>query len=391
MSYAKERLSIRVGVIGAGFIGPAHIESIRRLGFVQVAAIADITQEAAERAASALFVQKAYGDFMDLVHDPEIDVVDICAPNSLHYCVTKAALEAGKHVVSEKPLSMTSVESAELLALARKKGVVNAVIFNQRFYPLIYHARALVERGELGTIYNVHGGFWQDWLLHDTDYNWRVEASQGGRLRAVGDIGSHWLDLAQFVTGLRVDHVLGDLTTFVPMRQKPVGEIETFSTAEVQRTPVTVDTEDAASVLIRFVDNARGLMQVCQVSPGRKNHLTLEVNGSKASIYWDAERANELWIGHRDRPNELLLKDPALMHASASAIARYPAAHAEGFPDTHTAIQRAIYEFIRAGGYTSGLQPSFPTFLDGHRENVIGDSIWQSSIDEHWVAVPCVE
>jgi len=379
---------IRVGVIGAGFIGPAHVESLRRLGFVEVAAIAEITQAAADRAAAELYIGRAYGDYEDLIKDPEIDVVDICVPNSLHYAAAKAAVNAGKHVVSEKPLGVTTAESAELLCLAQDRGVVHAVIFNQRFYPLLHHARALVRNGELGTIYNIHGGFWQDWLVKDTDYNWRVEASQGGRLRAVGDIGSHWLDLAEFVTGLRIRHVLGDLATFLPLRQKPAGGVETFSTADVARVPVAVDTEDAASVLLRFEGNAHGLMQVCQVSSGRKNHLTLEVNGSEASLAWDAERPNELWIGHRDRPNEVVLKDPMLIDPSVRAIARYPSGHAEGFPDTHTAIQRAIYGFISAGGYVSGLQPAYPTFLDGHRENVICDSIWQSACEERWVAVP---
>lgn len=391
MNNSSERQPVRTGVIGAGFIGPAHIESLRRLGFVDLAAVADISQAAAERAAAALHVPKAYGDFMELVQDAEIDVVDVCVPNNLHYVVTKAALDAGKHVVSEKPLGMSSAESAELLQLARERGVVHAVIFNQRYYPLLHHARALIREGKLGTIYNIHGGFWQDWLLKATDYNWRVESSQGGRMRAVGDIGSHWLDLAEFVTGHRVTHVLGDFATFLPVREKPAAAIETFSTAVVARVTVPVDTEDAASVLLRFEGNAHGLMQVCQVSPGRKNHLTLEVNGSEASIAWDAEQANQLWIGHRDRANEVLIKDPALMHPSAAAVARYPSGHAEGFPDTHTAIQRAIYEFIRGGGYESGLQPTFPTFVDGHRENVICDSIWLSAHQEAWVTVPRTE
>lgn len=379
---------IRVGVIGAGFIGPAHIESLRRLGFVQVAALAGSSQRSAEAKAKELSVPKAYGDYYDLVRDPEIDVVDISSPNVYHYPAAKAALEAGKHVMCEKPLGMTSAESAELVELAARTGLVNAVTLNVRFYPVIRHARAVIQRGDLGTIFSVHGGYWQEWLLYDTDYNWRVEAGAGGKLRAIGDIGSHWMDLAQFVTGQPITQVLAEMTTFLPVRQKPERPLEAFSTADVPRTPVTVDTEDAATVLLHFGKGARGTMQVSQVAAGRKNRIAIEVNGSTASLAWDGEHPNELWMGYRDRPNEVLIKDPALMAAEARPYARYPAGHDEGFADTHTAIQRSVYEFIRAGGYASGREPDFPTFVDGHRENVLGDCILESAGAQAWIDVP---
>jgi predicted dehydrogenase len=382
------RLPIRVGVIGAGFIGPAHIESLRRLGYVEVVALAGSSQERAERKAAELFVPRAYGDFHDLIRDPDVDVVDISAPNIYHYPAARAALEAGKHVVCEKPLGMTSEESAELVDLAERSGLVNAVTFNVRFYPLIQHARAMVRNGDLGTIYSVHGGYWQDWLLLDTDYNWRVEAAAGGQLRAVGDIGSHWLDLAQFVTGSSVERLFAELDTFVPVRQKPARPIETFSTAEVERVPVEMETEDAAMIMLHLQGGTRGMVQVSQVAAGRKNRLFLEVNGSRASLAWDGERPNELWIGHRERPNEILVKDPALMYPAAAAVARYPGGHDEGFDATHTAINRAIYDYIRAGGRSSGREPDFPTFKDGHRENVLADCILASSRDGRWVDVP---
>jgi predicted dehydrogenase len=381
-------LPIRVGVIGAGFIGPAHIESLRRLGYVEVVALAASSQESAERKATALFVPKAYGDYLDLIRDPEVEVVDISAPNTDHYPAAKAALEAGKHVVCEKPLGMTSQESAELVALAERTRLVNAVTFNVRFYPLIQQARVMIRRGDLGTIWSVHGGYWQDWLLLDTDYNWRVEAEQGGALRAVGDIGSHWMDLAQFLTGLEIRRVFAELETFIPIRQKPARPIETFTTAEVERAPVQMETEDAANILLHLDDGARGLLQVSQVSAGRKNRLVIEINGSRGSLAWDGENPNQLWIGHRERPNEILIKDPNLLDEEARRYARYPAGHAEGFPDSHTAINVAIYDYIRAGGYASGREPDFPTFADGHRENVIGDCILQSARTEQWVELP---
>jgi predicted dehydrogenase len=385
---AKERAApIGVGVIGAGFIGPAHIESLRRLGFARVVALAGSSQAAAAAKAAQLGVPRAYGDFHDLIADPEVEVVEITSPNAFHFPAAKAALEAGKHVVCEKPLAMTSAESGALVALAERTGVVHAVTFNIRFYPVLRHARALIVRGALGDIYMVHGGYWQDWLLHDTDFNWRVDPALGGALRAVGDIGSHWLDLAQFATGLPVRRVLGDFATFMPVRQKPLRPIETFSTAEVERTPVPIETEDAATILLRLGEHAHGTVQVSQVSAGRKNRLTLEINGSRGSLAWDGERPNELWLGYRDRPNELLIKDPALLDPEARPYARYPGGHAEGFADSHTALERAVYEYIRAGGRASGRAPDFPTFADGHRANVLGDHILRSVREGRWVDV----
>jgi predicted dehydrogenase len=379
---------IQVGVIGAGFIGPAHIESLRRLGFVDVVALASSSQESAEGKARALGVPRAYGDFNDLINDPVVEVIDISSPNIYHYPAAKAALAAGKHVVCEKPLAMTSAESAELVELAERSGLVNAVTFNIRFYPLVQQARVMVQRGDLGTIYSVHGGYWQDWLLLETDYNWRVEAEQGGALRAVGDIGSHWLDLAQFITGQEVRQVFAELSTFIPVRQKPARPIEAFASADVERTPVEMDTEDAATIMVHFNGQTRGVLQVSQVSAGRKNRVMIEINGSKGSLCWDGERPNELWIGHRERPNEILIKDPALLDPPAARTARYPAGHDEGFADTHTAIQRAIFEYIRAGGRQSGREPDFPTFADGHRENVLADCILRSNQTRQWVDVP---
>jgi predicted dehydrogenase len=378
---------IRVGVIGAGFIGPVHIESLRRLGGVEVLGLAGRDQESAERKAAALGIPRAYGDYFQLIADPDIQVVHICSPNRDHFPAARAALAAGKHVMCEKPLAMTSDESGALVRLAEASGLAHAVTFNIRFYPLLQQARTMIQRGDLGDIYLVHGGFWQDWLLFDTDYNWRVEGAAGGDLRAVGDLGSHWIDLAQFLTGLPVTRVLADLITFLPIRQKPDQAIETFSTRDVPRTPVKMDTEDAATVLLGLGDRARGLMQVSQVSAGRKCKLEIEVNGSRGSLSWNAERPNELWIGHRDAPNQVLLKDPALMDPPANTIARYPGGHDEGFPDSHTAINRALYGFIRAGGYGAGLQPTYPTFVDGHRENLIADAILASARDERWARV----
>lgn len=380
---------VRVALIGAGAVSDYHhVPGLTLDSRAELVAACDTDRALLERRKSDWKIDRLTTDYREICNAPDIDAVIIATPNFTHREIAVAAAQGGKHVMCEKPLGMTSAESAELVELAARSGLVNAVTLNVRFYPVVRHAKALIERGDLGTIFSVHGGYWQEWLLHDTDYNWRVEAGAGGKLRAVGDIGSHWMDLAQFITGQRITQVLAEMSTFLPVRQKPDRPLEAFSTADVPRTPVQVDTEDAATVLLHFGEGSRGTMQVSQVAAGRKNRISIEVNGSKASLAWDGEHPNELWIGHRDRPNEVLIKDPALLVDEARPSARYPAGHDEGFADTHTAIERSFYDFIRAGGYASGRQPDFPTFADGHRENVLGDCILESAGSQRWVDVP---
>jgi len=383
---------IKVGVIGAGFIGPAHIEAIRRLGFIEVVALATSSEETAKPKAKALCIPKAYGRWQDLIEDEEVEVVQITSPNYLHYDQAKAALEAGKHVVCDKPLTVNAEQSRELVALAREKGLVNAVTFNHRFFPLVQHCRALAQKGFLGSIYLIQGGFLQDWLLYDTDYNWRVEADKGGKLRAVSDIGTHWMDIVQFVTGLKIEAVLADLATFIPVRKKPKGEVQTFASKEMEKPreyeEIKVDTEDLALVLFKFANSqARGVMTVSEVTAGRKSRLFFEIYGAKSSLAWDEERANELWIGYRDKPNEILIKDPALLDPSIKEYARYPGGHGEGFPDSHTQCNRVIYEYIRNEEYKKGTRPEFPTFEDGHWEQLLCEAILESAQKGEWVKV----
>lgn len=378
----------KVGVIGVGFIGPAHMEGIRRLGF-EVAAIAESSQELAEQSAERLLVPKAYGDWKDLVADPEIDVIHIASPNFLHFEHAKAVLEAGKHVICEKPLAMTADESRKLVQLAKEKKLVNAVNFNIRFYPLVHEAKARIEQGELGEkIYIIQGSYLQDWLLLDTDWNWRLEPELGGELRAVADIGSHWMDLVTFITGTRIKAVFADFETFIPVRRKPKKKIDTFGgklEVDMEYEEKPIHTEDYAAVLIKFENGARGVMTVSQVSSGRKNRLFFEINGSKSSFVWDSEVPNQLMIGHRPEPNQLLIKDPSLMTSSAQWTASYPGGHTEGFPDTFKQLQTAFYKYLAAGDF--GAQPDFPTFIDGHNTILVDEAILKSARENCWVEI----
>ena len=371
----------RAAVVGTGFIGAVHVDALRRLG-VEVAGVVGSTPERA----AAKSLAPVYESYEALLADPTVDVVHLTTPNHLHRAQAKAALAAGKHVVCEKPLAMSAEESAELLELARASGLVHCTNFNIRFYPLVQEARARIRDGELGDVWSVHGGYLQDWLAMPTDWNWRLEPEKAGALRAVGDIGSHWLDLAQFVLGRRVVEVLADLATAIPVRQRPVGEVETFaSAADVERTEAVMSTDDLAHILLRFEDGARGSLVVSQVSMGRKNSLRIEVDGSAGALAWDSEHNEELWLGHRDAPNETLQRNPALLHEQAAARTHLPVAHAEGFADTFRELYRAVYADVARGHPAA--EPDYPTFEDGHVENVLGDAVALSDAERRWVEV----
>lgn len=378
---------LKVGVIGTGFIGPAHIEALRRIG-IEVVAVAGPRLDGVAEKAKALHVGKYYETAEALINDPDVNVVHITSPNYVHHAQAKAALLAGKHVVCEKPLAMNSAESIELVKIAAEKKLVNAVNFNIRFYPISHQARHSVQNGDIGDVYIVQGSYLQDWLLYPTDWNWRLEPQYSGEMRAVADIGSHWLDLTSFVTGLRVESVLADFKTFLPTRQKPTSHVETFTgklQTAVDYEEQPINTEDYASVLLRYTNGARGVMTVSQVSAGRKNRLFYEISGAKASIVWDGERPNELWIGHRDRANEHLLKDPSLLAPEARQFASYPGGHNEGFPDTFKQLYTAVYRYIEAGDFNA--KPDFPTFEDGDRALRVGEAILRSAREDRWVKV----
>ena len=376
---------VGAAVIGSGFIGTVHIEALRRLG-VTIHGLLEISPEHGAKRIVELGLPRAYATLDELLADERVDVVHVTSPNVLHFPQVSRILAAGKNVVCEKPLATTSAESAELVRLAREAGVVNAVNFNIRFYPLNQHAAAMVDAGELGEVRLVTGHYFQDWLLLDTDWNWRLDPAEGGMLRSVGDIGSHWLDLVSFVGGRRIESVMADLATFVKVRYQPTGPVETFSTERAaDAVPREIVTDDAATILLRFEGGARGALAVSQVSAGRKNSLQWEIDGSVAAAAWDSESPDALWIGRRERPNELLQRNPALMNAAGTAAASLPGGHVEGFADTFKALYRAVYAAVAAGGPAD--RPVYPTFADGHDEMLVNDAIATSAREGRWVAV----
>ena len=373
-------------VAGTGFIGPVHVEALRRLG-ICVKGILGSSLAKSEAAAKRLGLSKGYVSFEEILSDPDVEVVHIATPNRQHREMVIAALEAGKHVICEKPLATSSAETSELVEQAKKQPtLVTAVNYNVRFYPLALQARDLLRRGAIGRVLSVRGAYIQDWLLKETDWNWRLLIDEGGELRAVGDIGTHWMDLILFLTGLRIESVFADLATLIPVRRRPKVAGSTFQGTEaVESEPIEIKTEDWGSVLFRFSNSARGALCVSQVTAGRKNQITFEIAGSEGSLAWDSEHPNDLWLGHRDKPNEQLIRDPALLASDIRSFASYPGGHNEGFPDTFKQLYRAIYEYLAERDFS---RPKlFAGIEDGHQELVLSEAILQSHRAQAWVPV----
>jgi predicted dehydrogenase len=377
---------IKTAVFGTGFMGRVHTEGIRRLGNVEVAAIAASSGEKARKFADEVSVEGATGDFHSILKDPSIDAVHVCTPNALHFPMAMAALKAGKHVLCEKPLATSVDEATQLVAIAAEKNLANCTFHNLRYYPLVQQMRRMREAGELGEIYAVQGTYSQDWLLYDTDWNWRIDSAANGRSRCFADIGTHWCDMVEHITGLRIQKLCADLQTFHKTRKRPKGSVETFSGKNLQPgdyEEVPIDTEDFGAVLLRLGDQARGAMTVSQISAGRKNRLCMEIYGTKASVTWDQEKPDELWIGHRNEPNRIIVKDASLMLEPARSYADLPGGHSEGYDDTFKQVFRRFYKTV--ADRTAPVE--YPQFLDGLRQLQILDKVLDSSAKQAWVTV----
>jgi predicted dehydrogenase len=383
-----------MGLVGPGFVGMHHIDAVRRLGSVDVVAIADVDERLAREKAAAIGVPKAYGSFEALAADPAIDVIHNTTPNFLHGPVIRAAIANRKHIISEKPLASSATEAHALWSAAADAGIVHAVTFNYRGNPLVQQTRAMVAAGDIGAVHFVHGGYLQDWLLKPTDFSWRLEPDKGGASSAFADIGSHWCDLAQHVTGATIVDVLADLATVVPTRYRPAVSPEAFSSGAADaRDPFRVKSEDLATILVRFDNGARGCATIGQVCAGHKNDLWIELNAAEASLRWRQEQQNELWIGRRDTANELLAKDPSLMGAEARPYAHLPGGHQEGWADAFANIIRDIYSCVAQGDARGERRPTaFATFEDGYRVACLVDAVLESHRNGGvWTKVRAVE
>ncbi|MFN4243717.1 MAG: Gfo/Idh/MocA family protein [Tepidisphaerales bacterium] len=386
---------LAVAIIGTGFMAAVHVEALRRVGLgVTVRGILGSTPEKSAAAARRLGLARAYRSLDELLADRDVAAVHVNSPNVFHLQQASAAIRAGKHVLCEKPLAMTAAETRELVSLAHahRGRLVCGVNYNNRFYPLVHEARERVRSGAVGRLYHINGSVAQEWLSRPTDYNWRVLAEQGGTLRALSDIGSHWLDLVQFITGRHVTAVCAHYVTVHPQRIRPEGEVETFSNRAAAGTPVPITTDDYGAVLLKFDGGLVGSFWVSQVSPGRKYSVRFELAGERETLAWDSEDPERMWVGRRPTPDDpptatsgLLRRDPGQLYPAAARVSDYPGGHAEGYPDSFKQCFRSFYRYIRTGDFSTA--PDFATFDDGHRDVVMVDAFVESRRRGGWVEV----
>ncbi len=345
---------LKAGIVGVGKIGIVQIEALQRLGCAEVRSIVVRDETRARTLCDRYGISEYYTDYRTMLADPKIDVVHNCTPNREHFAINRDAILAGKAVLSEKPLTISSAESAELVRLSKSHNASTAVNFVYRHYKIVQRLREIVMAGELGSIRAVRGYYLQDWLLYENDYDWRVEASKGGPSRAMADIGIHWCDLARFLTGLEIVEVCADFATFIPER-----------TESATKRRIRVDTEDYASTLLRFSGGARGSLTVSQVSAGQKTGLGIEIDGSKASVHWSRQQADSLWIGRRDKPAEILTLAPA---------------------ETKEQIQLNMIDSFYTGILDGGTR-QYADFSDGHAMTQVVEAVLKSDRTRGWQKV----
>ncbi|NMB95682.1 MAG: Gfo/Idh/MocA family oxidoreductase [Clostridiaceae bacterium] len=380
---------LKAGVVGTGYIGISHIEAIRRIGFADIVAVSDVNYDLAKRRANDYYIPKCYNSLEEMLADDEIDIIHNCTPNNLHLEVNEKIIKAGKHVFSEKPLARTSDESEKLLELLEEhKNVIHGMNYNYRMNPLVQEMKNKVKNGEIGEPKLAHGSYLQDWLLYDTDYNWRIEPEVCGPSRCIADIGTHWMDAIQTVTGGKIIEVVSDLVTTIPIRKKPKGQVETFSIASsTEYEEVEVKTEDYGAVIFKMDNGVRGVFCVSEVSAGRKCYFNFQIDGTKSSMYWNQEVADQMWMGFRDKDNSLVMRNPNLMTPEAREYTYLAAGHPEGWND---AMRNNVYSFYKyiADGKTIGKDPcDFATFYDGHYLIKITEAILESNKTKQWVKV----
>jgi predicted dehydrogenase len=377
---------IKTAIIGTGFMGKVHAENVRRLGNVEIAAVVGSRPETARTFAENFLIPFQTTNLQDVLNNKEIEAVHVCTPNVDHFPMSLAAIEAGKAVLCEKPMTMNVEEAKKLVDAAEAKKAVNAVQHNLRYYPCVQQIRQMIRHGDIGDVLIVQGTYSQDWLLYDTDWNWRLDSKENGKLRVMGDIGSHWMDMIQYLTGESISAVCADLTTFHKERKRPKGSVETFSgkkgiQGEYDTFPI--DTEDFGMVMLRLGERSRGAFTVSQMSAGCKNRFTFEIFGTEAGVGWNQEQPDTLWIGHRNEPNQIIIKDGSLFYPEAAKFADLPGGHSEGYDDSHKQLFKRFYAKVA----DPHAPIDYPTFEDGLHGMVLLEKVAESAAKQGWVSI----
>ena len=380
---------IKAGIIGMGYIGASHIEALRRIGFTECVAVADVNYELARQKAEAYYIPRCYKSVDEMIADPEIDVIHNCTPNNLHREINEKVIRAGKHIFSEKPLGMSSRESASMLELLKQHpNVAHGVNYCYRMYPLVQEMKRRYQKGEIGKPLLAHGSYLQDWLLYETDYNWRIEPEISGPSRCIADIGTHWMDAVQCILGAKITEVCADLVTVYPVRKMPTRQVETFSTStDMEYQEKAVSTEDYGAVMFRMDNGVSGVFYVSQVSAGHGCSLSFEIDGTKCSVKWNQQEGDRMWVGYREKDNNLVMRNPATLDKAVLPYTHLAKGHPEGWNDAEVSAVFAYYDFIRKGGRPGIDAADFATFQDGHEEVKLVEAIVESGKSRSWVKV----
>ena len=380
---------IKCAIVGMGYVSVNQIDALRRVGFVDIIGALDVNYELSKKKAEKYYIPKCYTTVEEMLADDEVQVVHNCTPNYLHKEINEKAIKAGKHIFAEKPLCKNSKESEELLRLLQvNPKIVAGVDFVYRMNPLVLAMREKILAGDIGKPRLVHGSYLQDWLLYETDYNWRMDSEISGKSRCVADLGSHWMDLVQFITGGRITDVCSDLVTAIPVRKSPVGQVEAFSVnTNVDYENKTIDTEDYGAIMFKMDNGIHGIYCCSQVSAGRKCALSMEIDGEKASLYWNQEEADQMWMGFKDKPNEHIMRNPNFMPDNIKQYTYLPAGHPEGHNDAMANIMKSYYSFIRDGKVPGKDKCDFATFEDGHYSVKLVEAILKSNECRQWTAI----
>lgn len=379
----------KIGIIGIGYIGKIHLEELSRVEGVEVVAIADANAKLVKDIGTRYGIKKTYADWKELVNDKDIEVIHNCTPNNFHFEVNQKVIESGKEIFSEKPLSLSSKESGILTKKALGHNTITGIGFCYRYYPVIQEAAYRIKSGEIGDVHTVVGHYLQDWLLYPTDYSWRLDPKFSGCSNVMGDLGSHWCDLAQFITGSRIKEVMAELRTVIPKRQKTKdGTILTFSNQGSQDfDEIDIKLDDYGALMIRFENGARGSFTTAQVCAGRKCNIDLQIYGAEKSLAWNHERPSELWIGKRNEANEIFFESPLLQHKSTQHYATLPSGHPMGYRDAIVNLFRDYYSAIKDKREGNKPASNHPDFIAGHNEMLILEAALESSKQGTWTEV----
>ena len=375
---------INVGIIGMGYIGESHIEALRRIGICNLAAVADTNYELAKKKADLYGIARVYQTVDEILADKDIVAIHNCTPNFLHREINEKILRAGKHLLSEKPLTATYAEAAELIEIKNQYPNLQACVnFNYRLNPMVQEIKTRIRRGELGDVRVITGQYQQDWLMYDTDYSWRLEPEIAGASCAVADIGSHFMDIVQHVTGHKIVSVFADLVTVIPVRKKPKNQQETFKDAvAAEYEEVEVKNEEYAAVMFKTDKGATGVFHVSEVAAGHGCYLGFEINGSKESYAWNQEQNDRMWIGRRGGNNGIVIRDPNTISPEVKPYTALAMGHPEGWNDAFKGNIYSFYKYLADGQQGERV---FSTLEDAAYIVKLTEAIVESSKRGQWI------